>query len=186
VGILSEWKRKRRRTWFDDIFEEIREMFEDLEERMFKEFEEFEKMAPKIKTPSGIEVRGPIVWGWSMTIGPDGKPIIREFGNVPGRRTRGEPLIKETREPLVDIIEGDEEIIIVAEVPGVEKEEIDLNATETELEIKAGDKYYKHLELPTEVIPDKAKATYKNGVLEIRLPRKKAKEKPKGKKIQVE
>ncbi|MHA1593958.1 MAG: archaeal heat shock protein Hsp20 [Candidatus Baldrarchaeia archaeon] len=180
--------RERRRRWwpFDEIFEEMRRIFEEIEESIFREWEEFERMLPRTKTPSGVEIHGPIVWGWSLTIGPDGKPVVREFGNLPRPYELRRGLIKGTREPLIDVIEGDEEIIVVAETPGVEKDEIELHATERELEIKAGDKYYKKLELPTEVIPEKAKATYKNGVLEIRIPRKTPKEKPKGTRIKVE
>src|SRR5579875_2416198 len=83
--------------------------------------------------------------------------LIRQFGNLP----RG-GLIQE-REPLVDVNETDNEVLVIAEMPGVDKSEIKLNATEDTLEIKAEKKYYKLVELPVKVIPDKAKASYKNG-----------------------
>ena len=43
------------------------------------------------ETPEGAKVRevGPIVYGYSMTIGPDGKPNIQEFGNVKSFSGRG-------------------------------------------------------------------------------------------------
>ena len=58
-------------------------------ERMFNQFNDMSTNAPKelvreYETQEGDKVRevGPIVYGYSMTIGPDGKPRIREFGNV--------------------------------------------------------------------------------------------------------
>ena len=94
------------------------------------------------------------------------------------------------REPLIDVCETDEEIIVFADIPGVEKENIKLNATEDSLEIKAekrGEKkmekaeyelrerkylgFYRLISLPVKVDASKAKATYKNGVLEVRLPK---------------
>ncbi len=162
---------------FEDIFDEIEEMFEDIN----REFErEFESLIRGINTtPAKGEKLGPIVYGWSVVIGPEGKPIVRQFGNLP----RG-GLIQE-REPLVDVNETDNEVLIIAEMPGVDKSEIKLNATEDTLEIKAEKKYYKLVELPVKVIPDKAKASYKNGVLEVRLT-KKEQSKPSGVHINVE
>ena len=42
------------------------------------------ELVREYQTPEGEKVRevGPIVYGYSMTIGPDGKPHVREFGNV--------------------------------------------------------------------------------------------------------
>src|SRR5919112_827707 len=66
--------------------------FEDMEkemERMFNRFNDISTNAPKelireYETSEGGKVRevGPIVYGYSMTIGPDGKPHVSEFGNV--------------------------------------------------------------------------------------------------------
>src|SRR5215210_4598921 len=66
--------------------------FEEMEEEMgwmFGQFQDIQTNAPKelvreYQTPDGAKVRevGPIVYGYSMTIGPDGKPKVREFGNV--------------------------------------------------------------------------------------------------------
>jgi len=72
-------------------------------------------------------------------------------------------------------------------VPGVKKEDIDLEVTENTLTIKVDTKdrkYYKEVELPCEVDPNSAKATYQNGVLDVEL--KKAKPKKAGKKIKIE
>ena len=65
---------------------------------------------------------GPLCYGYTMTVGPDGKPVVREYGNV---RPRSLPA-SDGREPLVDTIvdEKDNVIKLVAEMPGVEKSDI--------------------------------------------------------------
>lgn len=170
---MSWERRKKRRSPFDDFFgswfEDFEEMLENFFRSPFRDMDKMIKELPKTRLPDGTEVKGPIVWGWSIKIGPDGKPEIQEFGNVP--RPSSEAPIREVREPLVDVIEGDNEIIVVAETPGVEKDEISVNCTEDELEIKAGNKYYKRVKLPSPVKPDEAKASYKNGILEVKIPR---------------
>jgi HSP20 family protein len=125
-----------------------------------------------------------------MTMDPDGKPRIREFGNIkPGTR-KGRPRIdfKEQREPLIDVLETEDAVRIVAEVPGVEKQDINLRGSNTALMISvdtAHRKYYKEVDLPAQIDPKRAKSTYKNGILEVTLP-KKAKEKPTGERISIE
>ncbi len=174
------WRRRRERDW-DDIFEEFFgrefEIFDELMERMVRDIEEMFKLAERGEAK-------PIVRGFSIRIGPDGKPEIKEFGTKP------EALVKEgveERKPLIDVIETDDEVQVIAEMPGVRKEDIDLNATERSLEIKAegeNRRYHEIVELPCEVVPESAKARYNNGVLEVVF-KKKHPEK-KGKKIKIE
>ncbi|AKG90790.1 Molecular chaperone {small heat shock protein} [Geoglobus ahangari] len=174
------WRRKKRdwdeEDWFDEFFRFPFEEFDELFRRMMREFDEL------IRTAELSEGR-PIVRGFSIRIGPDGKPEIREFGT--------KPTIKEDidqRKPLVDVIETDEEIQVIAEMPGVNKEDIELSASETKLEIKAegeNRKYYEVVDLPDEVDPDSAKARYNNGVLEVVLKKKHPKKESK-KRINIE
>ncbi|MCF8884188.1 MAG: archaeal heat shock protein Hsp20 [Nitrososphaerota archaeon] len=191
------WERWwRRRSPFSRIFEEMEQMMRELDEMFSRSIEEFEKEFPrelirekKLKDGSTIREFGPIIYGYSIKIGPDGKPEIREFGNI---RPRGRPEIvelTETREPLVDVFEEDDTVKVVAEVPGVEKEDINLNATEDMLIISVKTpqrKYYKEVELPAKVDPNSAKASYKNGVLEVTLKKKEGVKEEKGVKIKVE
>ncbi len=176
------WRPRRRRSIFDifdEFFREFEERFAEIEEEMEREFR-------KIFEESKGEIRGPYVYGIRITIGPDGIPKVEEFGNI-ARGRRGRPLIKEEMEPLVDVIERGDEIWVVADVPGVPKENIDVKVTEKTLTIRAQNerKYYKVVELPAEVIPESAKASYKNGVLEVRL-KKKTSTEEKGFKVQIE
>ena len=138
---------------------------------------------------------GPFVYGYSMTIGPDGRPKVREFGNVEsplreGRsRFRAWPLISSEREPLVDISTTDKEIKVVVKMPGVNKENVKINAYDSRLEVTAQEgaakKYHETIELPEEADLATAKSKYNNGILEV-IFNKKDKSKPKGKEIKVE
>jgi HSP20 family protein len=74
--------------------------------------------------------------------------------------------------PLVDVIEEEREVVIVAELPGVKKEDVQIRATKGNVTISVDTvefKYHKGLALPVETNPGSAVATYKNGVLQIRL-----------------
>lgn len=194
----DEWRprwSRRRRPFFDDWF------FGDIDEAIREtenEFREMLKKAPRDMIrervlPDGSRAQewGPFVYGYSITIGPDGKPQIREFGNMKpevGRGT-GKPRIdiKEEREPLVDVIVTRGEVRVVAELPGVEKTDIRLHGTEDTLTISVDTpqrKYYRDVELPEKGDPQKARSSYKNGVLEVTMPKKEGK--PKGELIEVE
>jgi HSP20 family protein len=191
-----EWLRKRTRRfpYFGTLpFPDIDEIFKDMENMMEKEWKEFTANLPKEyvrerKLPGGRKIRewGPFVYGYSVTVGPNGKPVIREFGNVqPGRLG---PEVKEEREPLVDVISTDDEVKVVVELPGVEKKDIKLHGTEETLTISVdteGRKYFKEIKLPAEVRPKEAKSVYKNGVLEVTLPKSEEKKKPKGEPLRI-
>ncbi|MFQ5710713.1 MAG: archaeal heat shock protein Hsp20 [Candidatus Geothermarchaeales archaeon] len=181
----EDWFRRRRRRFpfFEDIDKMIEDMFKDFFEDLPKELFREEKL------PDGSTVRkyGPFVYGYSMTMGPDGKPVIREFGNMRPSRM-GVPKPAERREPLVDVITGDKVIQVLAELPGVEKSDINLNVSEDSLTISVDTetrKYHKEVGLPEKVDPDSAKANYKNGVLEVTL-NKREERKPPGKRITIE
>ncbi len=143
---------------------------------MFDEFDRLEKMMDEtmhraFTTSSKRKgLYGPYVYGFSMSLGPDGKPVIREFGNV--RKSRFGPEIRDEREPLVDIMEEDEDVVVVAELPGVERDDIELHTTRDELVISVDTpkrRFRRELRLPARVDPNSAVSSYKNGVLEVRL-----------------
>ncbi len=169
--------------YFEDYFRDIRQIFRDLM-RDLMSFDE-EHIQKLVKDPKAK------VYGLSIRIGKDGKPIIKEFGNIkPSIEAieEGKEELIGVREPLVEVQEHGDELLIIAEVPGVKKEDIKLIAYKDKLEIKVNTperKYYKKINLPSEVEEDKIKANYNNGVLEVRLKVKK-KETEKGKEIKVE
>ncbi len=194
----SRWFKRRRRPFFgSSFFGDIDEVFRDMEEMMESEFKELFRKAPKNliqerTLPDGTKVTswGPFVYGYSVTMGSDGKPQVREFGNIkPETRMRGPHIdIKEKREPLADVMTTNGEIKVIAELPGVDKKDIKLHGIEDRLTISVDTpqhKYYKEVELPAKIAPKKAKSTYKNGVLEVTLQKRKE-EKPKGELIDIE
>ena len=184
------------------MFREFDEMRKDMSRTFSEQFKNIQNSVPKdlvkeYDTPEGGKVRevGPIVYGYSMTIGPDGKPNIREFGNVKspysGRGGGGfyqQPSISSEREPLVDISSTDKEVKVVVEMPGIKKENIKINAYENTVEITSNDpqrKYHKVVDLPIEADTETAKSTYNNGILEVVFSKKKQ-TKSIGKEIKVE
>jgi HSP20 family protein len=105
--------------------------------------------------------------------------------------------------PSVDIYETKKEVVVRAELPGLSAKDVDITLTENTLTIKGekkvsdevkGENYYRvesaygafqrTIPLPVPVRNEKVKASFKDGVLEIRLP--KVEEKAKGIKIKVE
>lgn len=104
--------------------------------------------------------------------------------------------------PALDVIDKKDEILVKAELPGVDKDKIDLSVEKDHLTIKAEIKkeeevkeenYYhcersyrrfaRTVELPAKVDTAKVKASYKDGILEVHLPKV---EEVKAKKVQIE
>lgn len=147
---------KRRRSFFDDF---LGGGFEELMDQMLRDLQEGKQ--PK-----------PFIYGFSMTQHPGEAPEVREFGNI-------QPFDKsvkmdEERTPLIDVMETKDEVHIIAEMPGVDRTDVQLEATESRLDIRAQNearKYSESVELPVKVDRNSAKATYRNGVLEVRLKR---------------
>ncbi|MEM3012341.1 MAG: archaeal heat shock protein Hsp20 [Candidatus Hadarchaeales archaeon] len=173
---------RRRGEWPMDFFRDMDREFE----RFFRQFREMDRelerflaqlsreppkgLLREYKLPDGSTVRtyGPVVRGYSITVGPDGKPSVKVFGNmVP---PEGVPALEMKREPLVECIPGPKHVRVVAELPGVSRSDIDLRVEEDRLVISAerGEwKYHKEVELPYKVDPKSADATFENGVLEV-------------------
>jgi len=153
---------------FGDDFSRMDEMMQNIMKNMFKNLNISVKQIRPGKPGEGGAGK-PYVYGFSMRTGPDGKPIVEEFGNV---EMGPKPKVKDAVEPLVDVMEQERAIIIVVEVPGVNKDDIKLEAGEKNLEISVETpkrKYFKAVELPAKIKTDNIDATYKNGILEIKL-----------------
>jgi len=160
--------RKNLRKWLgdfipEDMLQQIWEMMEKMMSEMNQgTFIDPEALQEMMRDQGGIN---PFMSGFSLKVGPDGKPIIQRFGNMPGNE-------EHVLEPLVDVVEDNDEIIVVAEVPGVERDEIKVRIKGTTLTIHSENPerpYHKVIDLPTKVKKDEAKSAIRNGVLEIRL-----------------
>lgn len=183
---MPEEERWSKRGWpfFISGLGDIEEAFKEMEEMMTKQFENISKisredLAREQTLPDGTQVKswGPFVYGYSVTMGPDGKPQVTEFGNLKPETSTGKPQLdmEEKREPLADVIPGDNEIRVIVELPGVEKEDIKLSGSADKLTISVDAherKYYKEVELPHKVNIKQATSKYKNGVLDIIVPKK--------------
>jgi HSP20 family protein len=170
---------ERGERWFRDPFEDLIKKFEETMP------EEYKNLVTEEETPVGKTKRyGPFVYGFSYTAEPGKEPVFREFGNIKPQHGVIQPSMG--REPLVDVMEDEKGYKIFAELPGVEKDNIKLDATENAVTIEAtGDKkFHKRIDLESAVDPDSSKASYKNGVLSVELEKR---EKPKkGKEIKIE
>lgn len=159
-----------------DIWDEMQNM----QEAMDRMFEDFFRVRRPLLTGPGNEEKG-----------SKGK----ELGKV-------EPF----RAPVCDIKETDKSLIATFEVPGAEKQDIDVNVTEDSIEVKAQRKvekedkdekkgyysymssasqFYRNLPLPAQVDADNSVAVYKDGVLKVTMPKIAPAEEKKGKKIDI-
>ncbi|UCH87934.1 MAG: Hsp20/alpha crystallin family protein [Thermoplasmata archaeon] len=181
---MTDRRRNWRRPFFGDIFDDFDREFERMRENMDKMFER----SLRANREEGDKTK-PFVYGFSIRVGPDGIPHIQEFGNTKKLLTKVDNFDEGIgREPLTDIIEDENSISITAELPGVEKDDIDVDMKDTKITIKvdtASRKYHKEVELPEDIDPKSIAATYKNGVLDITINRKKPIE-PKSRKIDIE
>lgn len=110
--------------------------------------------------------------------------------NWPGAAQSHIPMFAEGRMPKVDIIDNEKDILIRAELPGVDKKDLDISMTDHSVTFKActnyedkeekGDYYRSEIEqgeysrtigLPADVDIDKAESTFKNGILELTVPK---------------
>jgi len=156
-------RRRRPPLWFEETFDRIRR-FENEIFRVFDDFwRSFDISFPEIRLPP------------------------QPFRSI-----------------AVDVAETKDEVIVRADLPGFSKDEIKVKATEEAVHIEAmkkeetkeeGESYFRQerrlgavkrvIPLPVPVIPEKAKAKFENGVLEIRLPKAEPEE-TKEKEIEIE
>ncbi|HYL66361.1 MAG TPA: archaeal heat shock protein Hsp20 [Nitrosopumilaceae archaeon] len=164
----------------------LNDEFDNLFKRMSRPFMNMDDIFEEFKDSDNLQTYGPYYYGYTMTIGPDGKPVVKEYGNVKSALLP----TSDVREPFVDVLVDDKEKVLklVAEMPGVEKKDIKIvvEGRTVNLDAEHGEKKYSaKVPIKQKVDEDSVKATYANGILEVRF-KLKEDEKPKGKTVEVE
>jgi len=156
---------------FENIFHDAENFHRRLLKKMFKEIDDIEEAIRSgklegewdIKPIEEPGVKGYIAKGRFQYGGKAAPKAFELPKQIP----------EEAREPLADVFQDKDNVRLYVELPGVEKTDIKLNVTQGRAEIKAKN-FYKTIDLPTSDIEfDKAKADYKNGVLEVTIPKTK-------------
>lgn len=156
----------------DDIWNDLFGGFDSLNRRIEDMFSRMDMTGPDVKT-----------YGYTMWQGPDGVKHVKEFGNSGSRINAIAPSGKE---PFTDVSEEKDVVRAVAEIPGVQKQDIGLRCNGNILSIKVdtpGREFEKDLALPCDVDVDSAHAEYNNGLLEVTL--KKTSPSTEGRKIDI-
>jgi HSP20 family protein len=122
---------------------------------------------------SGKEVRG--VYGFTVKVGlGDQGACIEPFGNIHRDTQSGQAEVREVREPMVDVFEEDDHVLVLAELPGIGKDDVRVDLKDDVLTITAerGDKKYrKEVLLPCAIPKERMQVACNNGVLEIKCPK---------------
>jgi len=112
------------------------------------------------------------VYGFSVKTGIGGKGVkVEPFGNVRKDRSTGESMVQEIHEPLVDVFEEDDHALVLAEMPGVDAEDVQVNLEDDILILSAageGRKYRKEVLLPGSFDRDKMTVSCRNGIVRIK------------------
>jgi HSP20 family protein len=176
---------RRGSSLFDtiDLFRDFDNLHREMN-RMFNVFNDLSANAPKesikeYQTQDNGKVHevGPIVYEYSITIGPDGKPRVSEFRDVKSntitnmRQILGNHSTSSKTEVLSDVTITNKEVKVVLEMPGIKDEDIKIDTYDKKLEVKTANrstrKYHKIVDLPKEADTETTRFRYNNGILEI-------------------
>lgn len=148
---------------------------------LLKGIEKLVDLAGKLEKEGSVEKEGEInldhlkkgmkgVYGLTIKTAVGGSPKVETFGNI--KKTPEGPVVDDEREPITDLFNEKEELVIIAEMPGIEEKNIKIDLKEDIIEISAigkNRKYRKEILLPCNVISTSLKSTYNNGILEIKI-----------------
>ena len=173
---------------FDKDFDEIFENFGMFNSKSMKKIQEEidavlkEVNSGKLQGTWKIkEINEPEMKGWIFMGSFGSDAALEPLDPLKPRRRRPTPenpfelpknILEEPREPLTDVFEEEKATKIYVELPGEEKEDIQLKAKEDSIEVKAKN-FYKKIDLANNnMSTEKMTTNYKNGVLTIMLPKK--------------
>ena len=113
------------------------------------------------------------VYGFSVKMGLGGDETkIEPFGNVRRNEQTGETIVQEVSEPLVDVLDENDHVLVLAEMPGVGDEDVTVDLAGDILTLhaeKGSKKYHKEIVLPREFKTEQMERNCRNGVLEVKL-----------------
>ena len=148
---------------------------------LFKGIEKLVDLAGKLEEKGGISKEGELnldhikkgmkgVYGFTINTAGGGSPKVETFGNI--KKTPEGPKVDEEREPITDLFDEKDEIIVIAEMPGIEETDIKIDLKEDILEISAvstSRTYRKEILLPVKVLQANLSHKFTNGILEIKI-----------------
>ncbi len=149
---------------------------------LFKGIEDLVDLASQVKEAGGeIKKEGEIdlshlkkgmkgVFGFTVKTMGGGESRVEPFGNI--KKTPKGPVVEEEREPIVDVFDEKDHILVVVELPGIEEGDVKTEIKDDILNISAvkGErKYKKEVLLPSKAETELISSAYKNGILEIKL-----------------
>ncbi len=100
------------------------------------------------------------------------KPLSRWKVKPPSMRLLSQPSLIREKQPIVDVFEEEDYLLILAELPGVDRKDVKVKADENTLIITAENatkKYLETIKLPTRITSDAVKFTYRNNILQAKL-----------------
>jgi HSP20 family protein len=148
---------------------------------LFKGIGKLVDLAGKLQDAKGITKEGEFnldhlkkgmkgVYGFTINTAGGGSPKVETFGNI--KKTPEGPKVDEEREPITDIFDEKDEIVIIAEMPGIEESDIKIDLKEDILEISAissSRTYHKEILLSVKVLQSNLSHKFTNGILEIKI-----------------
>lgn len=146
-----------KRIGVDDIFEAMEKMIEELENDVEQSFMELQN--------NDLRSR-PLIYGFTMSIGPDGEPVVKTFGDKEIKTGCREPVYEQFVKADTD------ELLVTLEMPGINRDDIELNVSDSKLLVttpNAERRYKADIDLKVPVDPQSAKASYRNGILSVTL-----------------
>jgi len=165
---MTKGKKAAEGHGFGGVFKGLADLIEKLGE-LAEKGEELKK-SPEFRHQ---DVKG--VYGFSVKMGLGDKGSkevkVEPFGNVRRDEKSGKTVVQEIREPVVDVFEEKDHVLVVAEMPGISSKDVHLEVKDDLLTITAtrGDKkYHKEVLLPRAYPREKMVVSCNNGILEIK------------------
>jgi HSP20 family protein len=159
MHLMSSERRNRRERRPFDVFEEFKEIEDIMRDIMRQAYGKNKRIGPRF-------------YVFSIRKEPRLRGNSSGWTNV--NRQHRTSWANEQKEALVDVFDKKDEIVVVAKLPNVKKDDIELHRSGNLLNVsvnKAQRNNFKTIVLPAKVNVEDAKINYKNGVLEVTLPK---------------